>query len=114
MSEQPNSKRVKVDESGIDLLLNAANVMTPKEAEKKLDQLREEARNYHKSRSRLYWFMFDKTTITILQTFSDGKIDVDLINLMKQNIMKEINILNNLLIDIEAEIETLKGFFKNE
>lgn len=112
MSEQPSSKRVKKDESGIDLLLNVA--MSSEAAEKKLNELREEARNYHKSRSRLYWFMFDNTTFTVLKTFSDGKIDDNFINKMKENIMKEINILNDLLIKIEAEIEILKSFFKNE
>jgi len=114
MSEEPSSKRIKVDKSGIDLLLSAANVMGPDEALKKLNTLREDARHYHRNRSRLYWFMFDSTTFTILKTFSDGKIDDDLINEMKENIMKEINIINNLLIKIEAEIEILKGFFKNE
>jgi hypothetical protein len=104
---------MKVD-SGLDLLIDAANIMTPEQATERLDKLRDETRHYHRHRARLYWFMFDSTNFHILKTFAADVVTDEFIDKIKKNIMKEITILNDILLKNEAEIEALKAFLKNE
>lgn len=113
MSEEPTSKRTKMD-SGIDLLIDAANIMTPEEATEKLKKLREETQHFHRNRARLYWFMFDSTNFLILKTFAVDVITDKFIEKIKKNIMHEIGIMSDILVKNEAEIEALKAFLKNE